>query len=337
MTDQELDTFIAAMLKEPPFWGMAIDHLRSILRANPDYPTTMRQKYAERLARSRQLDAALAPVIAELQAHGVPATSADYMDYIAPEPYATAIPILVKWLPRIDHPDAKEWIARCLTVRAARPVVPAIIAEFRRMRPQPQSLARWTVGNAIGFQLDGALADDALELAADGGYQGDQSEFVRNLWRLKGDARVFPLLVELLSADDYIDLAAVEALRHLGDPRARPYLERYLTHPEAWVRNQAKKGIAKLDRQEAKAAGRPSPPPDPRQPRPAKPERPPRPWPSGLPHTGLVALIFTDRVDLEKLAGQSESELRAIPGIGPKTIARIQQELRERGLAPLTE
>jgi len=44
-------------------------------------------------------------------------------------------------------------------------------------------------------------------------------------------------------------------LGKLKAEKARPYIERFLDHPKAWVRREAKKALAKLDKAQARRSG----------------------------------------------------------------------------------
>lgn len=64
----------------------------------------------------------------------------------------------------------------------------------------------------------------------------------RALASFPGDERVIDVLLDVL-ADETVAGRAVTALGKLKAKRAVPYLERFLAHPQAWVRKEAKKAI----------------------------------------------------------------------------------------------
>jgi len=64
------------------------------------------------------------------------------------------------------------------------------------------------------------------------------------LSRMK-DPRVVPALCGLLDDDDVVGHALI-ALRRLRAREAVPAIEGCLGHPQAWVRDEAKKALAKL-------------------------------------------------------------------------------------------
>ena len=60
------------------------------------------------------------------------------------------------------------------------------------------------------------------------------------------------LLFDLLHDEDMAPQAMI-TLGNLREPRARRAIEPFLRHPDAWVRQQAKRAVAKIDK-----AGKPS-------------------------------------------------------------------------------
>ena len=69
------------------------------------------------------------------------------------------------------------------------------------------------------------------------------------------DPRALSILVDLLK-DEEISGHAIIGLGKLGAAPARPYLEPFLDNSKSWIRNEAKKAIARIDRESAKAARR---------------------------------------------------------------------------------
>lgn len=61
------------------------------------------------------------------------------------------------------------------------------------------------------------------------------------------DPRVLPVLIDLLK-DDEASGHAIMALGKLGASTARAHVEPFLTHANAWVREEARKTIEKIDK-----------------------------------------------------------------------------------------
>ena len=94
---------------------------------------------------------------------------------------------------------------------------------------------------------DQSVLDELIELAADRSHDGARDGIVRALANFPGDERVVDVLIDVLS-DETVAGHAVTALGKLKAKRAEPCLERFLTHPQAWVRKEAKKAIEAIRR-----------------------------------------------------------------------------------------
>lgn len=166
--------------------------------------------------------------------------------------YAAAIPVLLEWLRDVDarvpgptRARVREGLVRALSVPAARPAAaPALIEEFRRS-PDPSGLGfGWVVGNALSVVADDSVFDEIAALVRDRSYGKARQMMVVGLGKSK-DARATPLLLELLDDQD-VAAHAVMALGQLKSPDARSAIERLRDHPQALVRREARKALAKL-------------------------------------------------------------------------------------------
>jgi len=61
--------------------------------------------------------------------------------------------------------------------------------------------------------------------------------------------RAEDVLIDLLD-DDEVAGHAIIALGKLKSKKAYPAIKRFLIHPKSWVRNEAKKALAKIDKAE---------------------------------------------------------------------------------------
>jgi hypothetical protein len=164
--------------------------------------------------------------------------------------YPSAVPVLVEWLdnldtrvPTVDRPHMLEGLVRALTIPAARPTAaPALMRLFRGSTCSP--MLQWVVGNALGVVVDDSLFDDIECLVRDRRFGKARQMVVLGLGR-STDPRAIPLLIELL-ADEDVAAHAVRALGTLRAGAARASVERMLRHPQALVRREAKKALARL-------------------------------------------------------------------------------------------
>jgi hypothetical protein len=186
----------------------------------------------------------------DLQAAGLPVS--DLWELVnAKAPYKAAIPVLVDWLRNVERrvpgPDqraVREGLVRALSVSAARPgAAPVLIEEFRKSDHSETGLG-WVVGNALSVVADDSVFDEIAALAQDPGYGKARQMIVLGLGRSK-DPRAVPLLVGLLGDAD-VTAHAVMALGRLRPHGVRPAVEQLLDHPQALVRREAKKAMARL-------------------------------------------------------------------------------------------
>ncbi|MHB8188579.1 MAG: HEAT repeat domain-containing protein [Dermatophilaceae bacterium] len=163
-------------------------------------------------------------------------------------PYPKAVPVLLKWLPKVETASDKEEIVRALSVPWARSeALGPLIEEFKAV-PHSSSpegdLLRWAIGNAIEVLWDDARFLDLVDLAQQRSYGRAREMVVLGLGRSKrpeaGD-----VLIELLDDPD-VNGHAVKALAKLRLPKARPGLEKMLGDDRAWVRRAAKKALENL-------------------------------------------------------------------------------------------
>lgn len=102
--------------------------LMAELNADPDYVARIRQRERQQTENLDNYRRAAEPVVRELVASGFKVQSVGELRQSGAE-YPTAVPILVRWLPRIENEQVKEDIVRTLSVPWAAPDAgPALIA-----------------------------------------------------------------------------------------------------------------------------------------------------------------------------------------------------------------
>ena len=162
--------------------------------------------------------------------------------------YESAIPILVSWLPRVTNPIVKEDIARALSVKWARntDAPRLLVMEFERAEDATGTGLRWAIGNALEVLANDDIADGMIRLATDRRYGKAREMVVVGLGKLK-NPRVTDVLLNLLSDEEVLG-HAVMALGKLRARAARSRIEHLLNHPKPWVRKEAKKALASIDK-----------------------------------------------------------------------------------------
>jgi HEAT repeat protein len=200
----------------------------------------------ERRRIQREVSEAIEPIIAELRAAGLDVSNLLRLPTSRRE-YRTALPILMSWLPRVSQPVAKEEIVRALSKPAARPTAaPVLVAEFKRVPPTEAANLKWAVGNALSVVADDSVFEEVVELLRDHRH-GKAREMLPLALANKRDPRAVDLLIELLEYDEIAGHAII-ALGKLKVKKARKEIERFLVHPKSWVRTEAKRALAKIDK-----------------------------------------------------------------------------------------
>jgi HEAT repeat protein len=192
---------------------------------------------------------ASAPVIADLAEAGF------YLEWVSDLyhqklNYKSAIPVLLKWLPRIDNLDVEEAIVRALTVPWAKSIAaPALIAEFHKVQNESNIGIKWAIANALSVVADDRVFIEIVDLVSDHRHGKAREMLALSLGNMK-DPRAQDVLIGLLD-DEEVAGHAIMALGKLKSIKAYQTIERFLNSPKAWVRKEAKKALLEI----AKAKG----------------------------------------------------------------------------------
>ena len=158
--------------------------------------------------------------------------------------YRQAVPVLLRWLPNVDYRPLKYDILGALCVRFARPkAAPVLVDEFQRA---PDWRLKWAIGSALSHVASDDVFDAIVQLVRDKRHGRGREMLAVALGNMKNPKAV-AVLVELLD-DDEVAGHALMALGKLRAKTARGEIERFLGHPKAWVRKEAKRALAKIDR-----------------------------------------------------------------------------------------
>jgi hypothetical protein len=215
------------------------------LKQDPQYQTSMQQRKALHEEFVQQHKLAAAPVVKDLNESGFAVESIDELrrkgvDYVA------AISLLLKWLPLVSDTTVKDSIVRALSIPQARQTAARpLIAEFQAA-PESDPSLKWTIGNALSIVADDTVFDEIVKLALDTRNGKSREMLVAALGNMRNPTAV-DVLIELLN-DEEVAGHALAGLAKLKAPQARPYIERLLKHPKPWVRKEARKAWAKLNK-----------------------------------------------------------------------------------------
>jgi len=210
------------------------------------------------------------PVLDELAGLGYEIDTLDDLRHQG-KPWKTALPVLLRWLPKIDDPSVKESIVRCLSVPwIGNQATAALIWEFKKYAPilseapnpwvgnQLRDLSReekktgpffnlaWAIGNALSIVDVNGFEGQIVELCRNIKYGAARQMLVLGLSRFRSSVAE-QTAVELLS-DQQVQIHAIGALAKMKSKRALFELEKLLTDKRAAIRKEARKAITKIMR-----------------------------------------------------------------------------------------
>lgn len=214
---------------------------------DPAYIARMEELEKQLQENVRQYRETAGALLAELAEAGFLVDSLDVFIHTNLD-YRAAIPILMRWLPRISDRRVKEGIVRSLTVKWAKPLAaPLLIEEFLRAG-DPWHGLKWAIGNALSVVADDSVFEDLVRLVRDKSH-GRAREMLAVALANMRNPQAIDVLIELLDDEDIAGHALL-ALRKLGKKAAtaRPHIERFLNHPKTWIRKEAQRALAKMDK-----------------------------------------------------------------------------------------
>jgi HEAT repeat protein len=219
--------------------------LMAELNADPDYVARMGKRDRQRAENVNNYRRAAEPILAELAASGFKLQSLGDLRHSGAE-YPAAIPILVRWLPKVENAQVKEDLVRSLSVPWSVPeAVPALISEFQRSDDLQWDGLRWAIANGLAVTADDAVFDQLVALVTDKKYGKEREMLALALGNCR-DPRAVEVLIKLL-ADEQVVGHAVMALGKLKSKAARSQIQALLKHPTDWVRAEASKALAAID------------------------------------------------------------------------------------------
>jgi HEAT repeats len=211
---------------------------------DPRYRERLRTLEEQKVFASEEFKEAAAPLTTELASAGYEISSLS--DLAQSNQYKGAIPILIKWLPKVTNVRVKETIVRDLSVPWAKGLAEAaLLAEFGAASDSENLGLKWAISNALEVLATDKIFDDLVELIRGKRHGTARQMLVMALGKMKNPKAV-NILLGLLDDEEVVGHAVI-ALRKLNAVEARPYLLPLLKHPKVWVRREAAKALRKID------------------------------------------------------------------------------------------
>lgn len=217
------------------------------LKAHP-----MSKSVAERMAKDpayaewiRRTKAVAKPILDDLAKIGFEVESLSALRN-PKRSWEPTIPILLHWLPLVNHQDVRESIIRCLSVPwTGNRATAYLIEEFRRTAAETNDYA-WTIGNALSIVDVKGFEKEIINLCRNSKYGRARQMIIMGLHRLR-NPEAEEVALDLLS-DPEVKLHAIIALGKMKSKRALFQLEKLLVDKQAVIRKEARKAITKINR-----------------------------------------------------------------------------------------
>lgn len=210
------------------------------------------------------------PLLDELAKLGYEIESLDDLRHQG-KPWRTALPVLLRWLPKIEDPNVKNDIVRCLSVPwVGNKATAELIEEFKKYAPilpnpsnpwvgkqlrelsaeekklAPYSGLAWAIGNALSIVDVKGYEKQVIELCRNQKYGKARQMVVLGLGRLRS-AEAEEAALDLLN-DEQVTIHAIIALGKMKSKRALFQLEKLVADKRALIRKEARKAITKIMR-----------------------------------------------------------------------------------------
>jgi len=187
------------------------------------------------------------------------------------KPWKTALPVLLRWLPKIEDPSVKDSIVRCLSVPwVGNKATAELIEEFKKYAPilskpsnpwvgnklgkipeeekrlGPYFSLAWAIGNALSIVDVKGFEKQIIGLCRNKKYGAARQMLVLGLARIRSQ-QAEETAVELLN-DEQVQIHAIGTLGKMKSKRALFELERLLRDKQPMIRKEARKAITKIMR-----------------------------------------------------------------------------------------
>lgn len=196
---------------------------------------------------SANTKAAVPPVVVELKAEGFSITSVSDLVNGRAAYDASAVPILLKWLPRVNDPGLKEEIVRALTDKLAKPAAAKpLIKEFEESTDSSPTGLRWAIGNALSVVADDSVFDDLVQLLRSSEYGRAREMLPLAFANMKRPDAVGVLIDSLADEDLSVQVRVIKALGKLRAKDASKAIQPFTKRRESWIRKEAQTALKRI-------------------------------------------------------------------------------------------
>lgn len=220
--------------------------LMAELRQDPEYRDRVRRREEQQQRNAESYARAAEPVLRDLAAKGFHVRTIGELRQSKAE-YRSAVTTLVHWLPRVSDSQVKEDIVRALSVPWAAPqATKVLIKEFRQAEDATGTGLRWTIASGLAAVADESVMDDLVHLVLDRQY-GRSREMLALALGNVSTPQVVDVLIELLDDEQTLGHAVI-ALGRLKAAKAHSRLRNLTRHRIKWIREEARKALATIER-----------------------------------------------------------------------------------------
>jgi len=229
---------------KPKHTRITAEELLRQREGDPLYCAQMQNLAKQKAATSAKFMEAAAPLMAELAATGYEVESLEVIPQS--RSHKDAVPILIKWLPKVASFPVKQSIIRALSVSwAGRDAVNALLTEFHSTSGSSTVGLKWAIGNALEVLASDEFFDAYVKVAQEKHHGIARQMVVSALGKMKNPKAV-NVLLGLLGDEEVVGHALI-GLKKLKAKEARPQIEPLLNHSKAWIRKAAKETLARIE------------------------------------------------------------------------------------------
>ena len=160
--------------------------------------------------------------------------------------YPLAIPILLKYLPIVEHDKNKEGIIRALTVKEAKGKANKVLLNEYFKIPKEKNNLKWVIGNAMSVVVVDTDIEDIISIVLDKENDISRQMFILALGKIKSDkSKIEDVLIKLLDDEEVLP-HVLSVLGKLKSQKAKEKITSLLNHSVSLVRKEAQKALKKI-------------------------------------------------------------------------------------------